>query len=61
MREKTRVDTRDMKREATQEIAEGTSSAFRLANSLAASFPGRNERRMEGERSQFCYPSKRGE
>ena len=38
---KTKVDTRDKRR--PQEIAQGTSSAPRLASSLAAPFPGRNE------------------
>ena len=36
-----RVDTRDKRR--LQRIAEGASSAHRLASSSAESFPGRNE------------------
>ena len=38
-----RVDTRGKRRERLQGIAEGASSAPRLASSSAASFPGRNE------------------
>ena len=37
------MDTRDKRREKLQGIAEGASSALRLASSSAASFPGRNE------------------
>ena len=34
---------REVKEERLQKIAEGTSSALRLGNSSAASFPGKNE------------------
>ena len=37
------MDTKDKRREKLQGIAEGASSAPRLASSSAASFPGRNE------------------
>ena len=43
VRDKTRVDTRDKRRERLQGIAEDASSAPRLASTSAASFPGRNE------------------
>ena len=44
VREKTRVNTRGKRRETARGCwAEGTSSTPRLANSLAASLPGKNE------------------
>ena len=41
--EKKREWTREIRGERQQGIAEGASSALRLARSSAASFPGRNE------------------
>ena len=43
VREKIRVDTRDKRRERLHGIAEGASSAPRLASLSAVLFPGRNE------------------
>ena len=44
VREKTRVDTRDKRRERLQGITEGVSSALRLPSSSAAS-----EKRVSGD------------
>ena len=59
------MDTRDNKRERIQGIAEGASSAIRLASSSAALFPRRNEcpgthcslieQEREGSSCQICH------